>query len=80
MYNDFFLEDQLADLETREDVGIVLEDGNFLDENRDRYVFQIALQAVGRYDLATKLEIYLAGSKWLYWMLHIFNQKFHGCK
>ena len=65
MYNDFFLEDQLADLETREDVGIVLEDGNFLDENRDRYVFQIALQAVRRYDLATKLEIYLAGSKWL---------------
>ena len=65
MYNDFFLEDQLADLETREDVGIVLEDGNFLDENRDRYVFQIALQAIGRYDLATKLEIYLAGSKWL---------------
>ena len=65
MYNDFFLEDQLADLETREDVGIVLADGNFLDENRDRYVFQIALQAVGRYDLATKLEIYLAGSKWL---------------
>ena len=65
MYNDFFLEDQLADWKTREDVGIVLEDGNFLDENRDRYVFQIALQAVGRYDLATKLEIYLAGSKWL---------------
>ena len=65
MYNDFFLEDQLADLETKEDVAIVLEDGNFLDEHQDRCVFQIALQTVGRYDLATKLEIYLAASKWL---------------
>lgn len=53
-------------METGEDVAIILEDGNFLEENQDRYVLQIALQAVGRNDLATKLEIYLAASKWSY--------------
>ena len=59
MYNYFFVEAQLKEMETGEDVAIVLKKANFLNENLDRVTLKQTLQIVGRNDLATKLEIYL---------------------
>ena len=56
----FFLEDQLAELEIGEDVAIIFEEENLLQDNRDRETFKKALKIIGRNDLATKLEIYMA--------------------
>ena len=58
-----FLEDQLAELKTGEDVAIIFEEGNFLQQNLDRQLFKEALQTIGRNDLANKLEIYIAAGK-----------------
>ena len=61
----FFLEDQLAELQTGEDVAIIFEEGNFLQENLDKQLFKEVLQTIGRNDLANKLEIYIAaGKRW----------------
>ena len=59
----FFLEDQLAELKTGEDVAIIFEEGNFLQQNLDRQLFKEALQTIGRNDLANKLGIYVAAGK-----------------
>ena len=59
----FFLsEDQFADLETGEDTAILFKEENLLEDKEDRQTFKRALQIIGRTDLATKLEIYVAAS------------------
>ena len=50
----------MAELEIGEDVAIIFEEENLLQDNRDRETFKKALKIIGRNDLATKLEIYMA--------------------
>ena len=63
MSNYFFIEDQLAELETGEDVEVIFNEANFLEGNLDKQTFKKALEIIGRNDLATKLEIYVAAGK-----------------
>ena len=65
LFNDvyFFVEDELAELVTGEDVEIVFNEENFLEDMENRQAFKEALQDIGRNDLATKFEIYLAAGK-----------------
>ena len=60
MHNILFVEDALAELETGEDLEIVLEQENILEDDRDKKTFKDILQSIGRRDLVTKMEIYLA--------------------
>ena len=60
MYSILFVEDALEELETGEDLEIVLEQENLLEHDGDKKTFQEVLQSIGRKDLATKMEIYLA--------------------
>ena len=50
----------LAKVESGEDFRIVVEDGNILEDYSDKMTYKKMLQYIGRKDLATKLEIYLA--------------------
>ena len=58
-----FLEEQLKDMETGEDVAIIFKEGHWLQGKQDRQTFKEALQIIGRSDLAKKLDIYVAASK-----------------
>ena len=60
MFNYFFVEDQLAELETGEDVAIFLKKDNLLEDNLFRENFKEILQMIGRNDLARNFKIYLA--------------------
>lgn len=60
MFNYFFVEDQLAEFETGEDVAIFLKKDNLLEDNLFRENFKEILQMIGRNDLARNFEIYLA--------------------
>ena len=60
MYNILFVEDALEELETGEDLEIVLEQENLLEHDEDKKTFKEVLQSIGRKDLATKMEVYLA--------------------
>ena len=64
MFKYFFLEDQLVELETGEDIVIAFQQENLLEENVERQILKKALQIIGRDDLATKLQIYLAAGKY----------------
>ena len=59
----FFVEDELAELVTGEDVEIIFNEGNFLEDRDNRERFKEALKDIGRDDLATKFKIYLAAGK-----------------
>ena len=59
----FFVEDELAELVTGEDVEIIFNEGNFLEDRDNRETFKEALKDIGRDDLATKFKIYLAAGK-----------------
>ena len=59
----FFAEDQLFELQTPEDLAIILEEGNFLMEDEERNVFRAALESIGRIDLVKKFEIYIGAGK-----------------
>ena len=59
----FFVEDELAELVTGEDVDIIFNEGNFLEDRDNRETFKKALKDIGRDDLARKLKIYLAAGK-----------------
>ena len=61
--NNSFLEDQLAEWETGEDVAITFKEEKMLWGNQDRQALKNALKSIGRNDLATKLEIYVAAGK-----------------
>ena len=54
----------MAELVTGEDVEIIFKEGNFLEDCENRQTFKEALQEIGRNDLATKFEIYLAAGKY----------------
>ena len=56
----FFVEEQLLELQTVGDLEIILEKGNFLKEDEDRYIFRKTLEIIGRIDLVQKFEIYVA--------------------
>ena len=60
MHNILFVEDALEELETGEDLEIVLEQENLLEHDGDKKTFKKVLQSIGRKDMATKMEIYLA--------------------
>ena len=60
MHNILFVEDALEELETGEDLEIVLEQENLLEHDEDKKTFKEVLQSIGRKDLATKMEVYLA--------------------
>ena len=60
----FSVEDELAELLTGEDVEIIFKEGNFLEDRKNRQTFKEALQGIGRNDLGTKFEIYLAVGKY----------------
>ena len=62
-FNYFFVEHQLSELETGEDVAIMFEKCNLLDGNDDRSTFKEALEIIGRRDISTQFEIYLAAGK-----------------
>lgn len=55
----FFLEVQLAELEGGRNVATILEEGKVLQKNLNPQVFTEILEAVGRTDLAKKLEIFI---------------------
>ena len=59
----FFAEDQLFELQTPEDLAIILEEKNFLMEDEERNVFRAALESIGRIDLVKKFEIYIGAGK-----------------
>ena len=59
----FFVEDELAELVTGEDVEIIFNEGNFLEDRDNRETFKEALKDIERDDLATKFKIYLAAGK-----------------
>lgn len=59
----FFLEEQLVEFETGEDIAIAFQEENLLENDLERWILKKALQFIGRDDLATKLEIYLAAGK-----------------
>ena len=63
MLNSLFLEDQLEDMETGEDLAIIFKEDHLLKGNQDRQTFKESLQIIGRNDLAEKLDIYVAASK-----------------
>ena len=58
--NYFFVERALAKVESADDFKIVVENWNLLEDYSDKKTFKNILQYIGRKDLATKLEIYLA--------------------
>ena len=60
MTNYFIIDDQLAELQTEEDITGFFKGVNFLQKSRDKHVFKEALQVVGRIDLVAKLERYIA--------------------
>ena len=60
MLNYFFVERALAKVESADDFKIVVENWNLLEDYSDKKTFKNILQYIGRKDLATKLEIYLA--------------------
>lgn len=53
----------MAELETGKDVKILLKKTNYLEDDLNRETFKKILQVIGRNDLATKLEIYIAAGK-----------------
>ena len=59
----FFAEDQLFELQTAKDLAIILKEGNFLKEDKERNVFWTALKMIGRIDLVKKFQIYIAAGK-----------------
>ena len=58
--NYFFVERALTKVESGDDFKIVVENWNLLEDYSDKKTFKNILQYIGRKDLATKLEIYLA--------------------
>lgn len=48
----------MAELETGDDVAMLLEYANFVEGRLNRYRFKEIFQTIGGNDLATKLEIY----------------------
>ena len=49
----------MAELETGDDVAMLLENINFAEGRLNMYRFKEIFQTIGRNDLATKLEIYI---------------------
>ena len=66
MHNILFVEDALEELETGEDLEIVLEQDNLLEHDGDKKTFKKVLQSIGRKDMATQMEIYLAVGQYLW--------------
>ena len=63
MTNSFLVEKQSEELEIGEDVEIVFKKEKLLKGDLDRQTFKKALETIGRKDLATKLDIYVAVGK-----------------
>ena len=61
--NYFFIEDQLSELETGDDVAIMFGKCNMLEEGDSCRVLKEALQIIGRRDISKQLEIYLGAGK-----------------
>ena len=61
--NYFFIEDQLSELETGDDVAIMFGKCNMLEEGDGRRILKEALQIIQRRDISKKLEIYLGAGK-----------------
>ena len=55
--------DQLSELETGEDVAIMFRKSNMLEGDDIWRTLKEALQIIGRRDIITQLEIYLAAGK-----------------
>ena len=53
----------MFELQTPEDLAIILEEKNFLMEDEERNVFRAALESIGRIDLVKKFEIYIGAGK-----------------
>ena len=53
----------MFELQTPEDLAIILEERNFLMEDEERNVFRTALESIGRIDLVKKFEIYIGAGK-----------------
>ena len=60
MHNYLFVELALAKVESGEYFKMIVEDENLLQGHSDQKTYKKILQYIGRKDLATKLEIYLA--------------------
>ena len=63
MTNSFLVKKQLEELEIGEDAEIVFKKEKLLKVDLDRQTFKKALETIGRKDLATKLDIYVAVGK-----------------
>ena len=62
--NNSFLENEFATLETAEDIARIFSNIDpFLADKYSERILKLSLQIIGRNDLATKLEIYVAASK-----------------
>ena len=53
-------DDQLAELQTGIDVPVTIKKGNLFKDKLDRKTVKKAFPIIGRSDIATQLEIYLA--------------------
>ena len=57
--NYFFIEDQLSELETGDDVAILFGKINMLEGDDGRRILKEALQIIGRRDIRKQFDIYL---------------------
>ena len=61
--NYFFIEDQLSELETGDDVAIMFGKCSMLEGDDGRRILKEALQIIGRRDISKQLDIYLGAGK-----------------
>ena len=59
----FFLEIQLTELETGENIAAILERGKVSRKIRTAQLFQESLEAIGRNDLGKKLDLFIYPGK-----------------
>ena len=69
------MENEFAELKTGENVAIILDGGNVLMKIKNMLVFKESLEAVGRNDLATRLDEFLYPGESLWFLSNRFNQK-----
>ena len=62
-FNYFFIEDQISELETGEDVAIMFRKCNILEGEHGRRTLKEAFEIIGRRNISKQLEIYLAAGK-----------------
>lgn len=63
MFNLFFVEHQLSKLETGEDIVLMFKKCDMLQDRLDWKTWKNCLRIIGRNDLSTTFDIYIAAGK-----------------